>query len=347
MHAAFTTLFHASRQRALLLPLADCGVFFHGTAFTTARTTRATRDQRLAASCRANYRSLQSHEPCQAPSPQPSLSSRPPATLQRSLTSSCRSLRAIALFRTPFIRVVDERTTPPVTAAMPSKFKPLTLAPINFSLTEGTSIPAPLDSPPETPRPPTPGKGPLSSHPTPKSPVSPHHPVGSPNGKASEDSVPEPPLTRGRTSGAASGGLSPTSPGSQTRRPSSVRQFLGLRTLSSKDSLQQDERPGSPATISGQPSLTRKKSTGWFGSKRKSSYFGSVPEGSEKPTAPLSRMATNGTLGTPAPVSRVPAAQTPPQKKGPPPPALPQLNSFGVTEKTLSFDADDMFKNIK
>ena len=233
---------------------------------------------------------------------------------------------------------------------MPSKFKPLTLAPINFSLTEGTSIPAPLDSPPDTPRPPTPGKGPLSSHPTPKSPISPQQVVGSPNGNASEDPVaPEPPVTRGRTSDAASGGLPPTSPGSQSRRPSSVRQFLGLRTLSSGDSQHQDERPGSPATISSQPSLTRKKSSSWFGSKRKSSYFGSLPEESKNTAAaaPLSRTATNGTMGTPAPASRDPTTQTRPQKKGPPPPALPQLKSFGVNEKTLSFDADDMFKNIK
>lgn len=69
-------------------------------------------------------------------------------------------------------------------------------------------------------------------------------------------------------------------------------------------------------------------------------------------TAPLSRTTTNGTMstmgtmGTPAPVSRTPSAQPPPQKKGPPPPALPQLKSFGVNNDTLSFDADDMFKNI-
>lgn len=292
--------------------------------------------------------SAPSNKPCQAPSPRSSLSSRPPVALRHSLTSCRRSLRAIASLQTQFIRVAWKKKSTD-TAAMPSKFKPLTLAPINFSLTEGTSIPAPLDSPPETPRPPTPGKGPLSSHPTPKSPLFPQHRVGSPNGKASgETAAPEPPVTRGRTSDAASGGLSPTSPGSQNRRPSSVRQFLGLRTLSSKDSLQQDERPGSPATISGQPSLTRKKSSGWFGSKRKSSYFGSVPEGSESFTAtPLSRTVTNSGMGTSAPVSRIPAQQTPPKKQGPPPPALPQLGSFGVNEKTLSFDADDMFKNIK
>lgn len=222
---------------------------------------------------------------------------------------------------------------------MPTKFKPLTLAPINFSLTEGTSIPAPLDSPPNTPRPPTPGKGPLSSHPTPKSPDG-----GSPEGNAAEESgSPEPPATRGRTSDDASGGLSPTSPG---RRPSSVRQFLGIRQLSSRDSLYQDERPGSPATISSQPSLTRKKSSSWFGSKRKSSYFGSVPEESKTTAAPLSRTTTNGAMSAPAPAQQQ-QQPPPPQKKGPPPPALPQLNSFGVNEKTLSFDADDMFKNIK
>ncbi|KAH6616776.1 hypothetical protein C7974DRAFT_402431 [Boeremia exigua] len=230
----------------------------------------------------------------------------------------------------------------------PTKFKPLTLVPINFSLTEGTSIPAPLDSPPETPRPPTPGKGPLSSHPTPRSPASSQQQLSSPNGKTSEDSVqPEPPVTRGRTSEAADGGLSPTSPG---RRPSSVRQFLGLRTLPSRDSLHQDERPGSPAaTINSQRSLTRKKSTSWFGSKRKSSYFGSVPEENKSTAAaPLSRTVTNGTMAAPAPRPQpVQPAQPPPQKKGPPPPALPQLNSFGVNEKTLSFDAEDMFKNIK
>lgn len=230
----------------------------------------------------------------------------------------------------------------------PTKFKPLTLAPINFSLTEGTSIPAPPDSPPDTPRPPTPGKGPLSSHPTPKSPGLPHEQTGSPNGNADAGSeTPEPPVNRGRTSDVASGGLSPTSPGSQNRRPSSVRQFLGLRTLSSRDSMHQDERPGSPATISSQPSLTRKKSSSWFGSKRKSSYFGSVPEESKSTAAPLTRTTTNGAMGTSAPAPRPQVTQAPPQKKGPPAPALPQLNSFGVNEKTLSFDADDMFKNIK
>ncbi|KAK5117933.1 hypothetical protein LTR62_003977 [Meristemomyces frigidus] len=46
----------------------------------------------------------------------------------------------------------------------------LSVQPVNYSLTDGTNIPAPLDSPPRSPagsaRPPTPGGGPLTSHPT-------------------------------------------------------------------------------------------------------------------------------------------------------------------------------------
>jgi len=212
-------------------------------------------------------------------------------------------------------------------------FKPLTLSPINFSLTEGTSIPAPLDSPPESPRPPTPGKGPLSSHPTPKSPGSPPQTESPPPGKASEDSA-DGHLQQSRTSDATSA-MSPTSPSS--KRPASVRKFLGIRTLSSNDSLKSDQRPGSPATINSQaPSLSRRKSGSWFG-KRKTFISGSVPEG----TVDSTTYSNGRTVSQPA----VQAAQ-PPKPKGPPPPALPGLSSFGVNEDTLSLGADDMFKNI-
>ncbi|KAF2025281.1 hypothetical protein EK21DRAFT_76863 [Setomelanomma holmii] len=201
------------------------------------------------------------------------------------------------------------------------KYKPLTLTPINLSLTEGTPIPAPLDSPPETPRPPTPGKGPLSSHPTPKSPGFPQNTNGT--AQPGEDH-----LHHSRTSDAASSTLSPTSP---QRRPSSVRKFLGLRTLSSSDSLKSD-RPGSPATINSQaPTLTRRKSSSWFGKKK---TVGTVPEGSE-----VARPSSSArTVSQPV---------QPTKKKGPPPPALPELKSFGVSEDALSLGGDDMFKNIK
>ncbi|KAJ4349921.1 uncharacterized protein N0V89_008541 [Didymosphaeria variabile] len=203
------------------------------------------------------------------------------------------------------------------------KYQPLTLTPIDFSLTEGTSIPAPADTPPDTPRPPTPGKGPLSSHPTPKSAVFPHHEATPPT-KESSESTTEPDLHQTATNDASST-MSPSSP--SNRRPSSVRKFLGLRPLSSHDSLKA-ERPGSPATIGSQPSLSRKKSGSWFGkSKRQSSFIiGSLPEGKES----SSNYQANGT-------------KSPPAKKGPPPPALPELKTFGVSS---DLGADDMFKGI-
>ncbi|KAF1978574.1 hypothetical protein BU23DRAFT_549993 [Bimuria novae-zelandiae CBS 107.79] len=209
------------------------------------------------------------------------------------------------------------------------EYKPLTLTPINFSLTEGTSIPAPADTPPESPRPPTPTKGPLSSHPTPKSAYFPHHEATPPNKDSSESATTEPKLHQTATNDAASS-ISPSSPSS--RRPSSVRKFLGLRPLSSHDSLS-SERPGSPATIGSQPSLRRKKSGSWFGksNKRQSSFIiGSLPEGKESGSA-----QSNDTK--PAFVAQ------PPAKKGPPPPALPELKSFGVSS---DLSADDMFKGI-
>jgi hypothetical protein len=223
---------------------------------------------------------------------------------------------------------------------MPSNkfsYKPLTLTPINFSLTEGTSIPAPLDSPPNTPRPPTPGRGPLSSHPTPNLPASPPQKESPRPSKASEDSTARPDLHQSRTSDATSAML-PTSPSS--KRPASVRKFLGIRTLSSSDSLKSD-RPGSPATINSQaPSLSRRKSGSWFG-KKKTFTVGSVPEGQVDSTTYL-----NGrTVSQSAPPPPAPSTQ-PPKQKGPPPPALPKLSSFGVNEDTLSLGADDLFKNI-
>lgn len=212
---------------------------------------------------------------------------------------------------------------------MVGKYKPLTLTPINFSLTEGTSIPAPLETPPETPRPPTPGKGPLSSHPTPKSAVFPQHEET--NGKAHEEQVTEEELHKPRSSDAASSMLSPASP--SQRRPSSVRKFWGLRSLPSNDSLKSD-RPGSPATINSQaPTLSRRKSSSWFGKKK---TVGSVPEGVE-----TARPVTSNKRTVSQPVLQ------PTKKQGPPPPALPELKSFGVSADSLSLGADDMFKNIK
>ncbi|USP73771.1 hypothetical protein yc1106_01045 [Curvularia clavata] len=211
------------------------------------------------------------------------------------------------------------------------EYKPLTLTPINFSLTEGTSIPAPLDSPPDTPRPPTPGKGPLSSHPTPKSPTFPSQRESPPPDKPVDGSTPDSQLRESRTSDGAST-MSPTSPSS--KRPGSVRKFLGIRTLSSSDSLKTD-RPGSPATINSQaPSLNRRKSGSWFG-KRKTFIAGPVPEGHVDSAV----YSNSRTVSQPQPAQSL-------EPKGPPPPALPGLSSFGVNEDALSLSADDLFKDI-
>jgi hypothetical protein len=248
-----------------------------------------------------------------------------PATFALSTAAFCNATAA---------QLLDDRySTPSATRRTMAgdKYQPLTLTPINFSLTEGTSIPAPPDSPPDTPRPPTPGKGPLSSHPTPKSAVFPHRENG--ESPPADDSA-ESSFHKTTTNDNAST-MSPASPSS--RRPSSVRKFLGFRPQSSHDSLRSEKlRPGSPATIASQPSLTRKKSNSWFG-KRKSTFgIASVPEGREN-----TGLQSNGTAPKPAPLA------TPPKKKGPPPPALPELKSFGVSDDALSLGADDMFKNIK
>ncbi|KAF2016292.1 hypothetical protein BU24DRAFT_198277 [Aaosphaeria arxii CBS 175.79] len=211
------------------------------------------------------------------------------------------------------------------------KYQPLTLSPINFSLTEGTSIPAPPDSPPDTPRPPTPGKGPLSSHPTPKSSTFPQN-GETPPLRDADDSASDPKLDKSVTNDDDHSMLSPSSP--TGRRPNSVRKFLGFRPMSSSDSLRSD-RPGSPSTIASQPSLQRKKSGSWFGRRKSTFGMGQLTEGKENITQP-----TNGqhTIAKPAP---------PPQKKGPPPPALPELKAFGASDDAFTFEADDMFKNIK
>ncbi|KAF2133156.1 hypothetical protein P153DRAFT_363374 [Dothidotthia symphoricarpi CBS 119687] len=238
-------------------------------------------------------------------------------------------------------------------------YRPLTLTPINFSLTDGTSIPAPPDSPPDSPRPPTPGAGPLSSHPTPKSAVFPQHRDSPPRAR-SEDSVPEQEeeeeeedqdLRQVRTNGAASSMLSPVSPPSRRpsppRRPSSVRNFWGMRTLSSSENAK-SERPGSSATIQSQaPSLSRRKSGNWFGKKKVfAPGNGGMPE-QEKVTAPANGYVAPRPVPAPVVQTPQPTPITQPKRRDPPPPALPELRSFGVSEDSLSLGADDMFKDIK
>lgn len=222
-----------------------------------------------------------------------------------------------------------------------AKYTPLTLSPINFSLTDGTSIPAPPASPPATPRLPTPSKGPLSSHPTPSAAAAAATMPGAypptPSATNGLDPLATVPST---SSGPGSPTSQPLSPTLSKQRPGSVRKFLGLRTLSSSDSLRSvgAERPGSPDTRS---SLSigvggrgaRKKSGGWFG-RRRSAMFA-------RPEMMVEEVAVVGRV---EPVKEKKAQVV---RKGPPPPALPELKSLGVGEEAVSLGAEEMFKDIK
>ncbi|OJD39954.1 uncharacterized protein BKCO1_2000295 [Diplodia corticola] len=235
-------------------------------------------------------------------------------------------------------------------------FVPLEIKPIDFSLTAGTDIPAPPpESPPATPgRPPTPGRGPLSSHPTSPHDTSSDDPMAQtkPSQSSSQSSTqsngPANGETRGRTESVATANTKPGSPGSKnvlsptpttesissSKRPSSVRRFFGFRSASSSDSLRHN-RPTSPqgsAPSNGsttRPGLReRRKSGSWF-NKRASTMFGSLAEVGE---------ISNG--------SAIHEEQKP-ERKGPPPPKLPDLKKLGTDLNDGSLGADDMFKHIK
>ena len=166
----------------------------------------------------------------------------------------------------------------------------LSVTPVDYSLTAGTDIPPP-ESPQHTPEPPTPGGGPLTSHPA--------TPPASEN-ENTDKFISEPEPNRGRTDSFRT----PTSPASaaqlssspQTqRRPSRVRKLLSLTNLrssfsssrtslsvprSSHDTPQTNgtKRPSSPSTtsipassITPRPQLRERKSGNWI--KRKSSLF--------------------------------------------------------------------------
>ncbi|RDI88718.1 hypothetical protein Vi05172_g1153 [Venturia inaequalis] len=241
----------------------------------------------------------------------------------------------------------------------PPDFKPLTIIPVDFSLTEGTNIPAPPDSPPRTPRPPTSDGGPLTSHPTtpngsskmpgafPPSPASGPVSDATPNRK-----LPMSPQ-HGYPNGNGNGYLSPaTSPIVEKKRPSSVRRLLSLRSIrGEKDKHQKygtlngngssnfspSTRPGSPYTVMSNDSTfsggstQRKRNSAWFGSssRRKSGFF----------TGKIEEDALEHQGG----------AVQPPVHNGPPPPTLPEFQQFKSLDGALNGElgAEDMFKDIK
>jgi hypothetical protein len=75
---------------------------------------------------------------------------------------------------------------------------------------------------------------------------------------------------------------------------------------------------------SGRPSIGRKRSSAWFGSRRKSGFFPlKIDEG---------------------------GAVQPPVSSGPPPPAIPEFREFRSLGEALDggdLGAEDMFKDIK
>lgn len=186
----------------------------------------------------------------------------------------------------------------------------LTLTPVEFSLTDGTIIPAPPDTPPKSPahiplaRPPTAGGGPLSSHPTSAEDIR----------SATLPQTPDPenePLTKASTSTSSNNDMSndmdrtdsfrtPDSPASAKQKPSqqkqgqTVRKLFSLNNLrnsfsSSRTSVNHQNQNTSSTETSPQPPQAesfkrpasghtttpqmrpRAKSGSWF--KRKSSIF--------------------------------------------------------------------------
>jgi hypothetical protein len=226
----------------------------------------------------------------------------------------------------------------------PPDFKPLDIPADDFSFTnafQGTNIPPPPPSPPPQAKPlQLKINGGLSSHPT-----TPTHNGDVEMKDADVDAAVMPPPAKKQ--------VPPLSPDS-SKRPSSVRKLLSLRSLREKDrnaqalasptagklsSSEWDSRPGSPygaapsilSDASARPSLAKKRSSGWFGSRRKSGFFGST--GVDENAVPSG--------GAVQPVAGV-------QKKGPPPPTIPEFKEFGSINGALSnMSAENLFKDIK
>ncbi|CZS91729.1 uncharacterized protein RAG0_02252 [Rhynchosporium agropyri] len=214
----------------------------------------------------------------------------------------------------------------PSTNGNPSRFELPQLTPVNYSLTEGTGIPPPPDSPIEEDVP-----APAAVDASEQSHTTNGH--GQSTTTTSEDTF----AGRGRADSSAD--QPPMSPASSTRK-GSMRRFLSRRSLNTnyKDgtntNISQEDlaaRPESAMSFASQrPSLAKKKSGSWFkrlGSSRRSSTIyedKSVVATTTAPTAPV--------------------------KIGPPPPKLPELDQFKAGIKNDdegSLGAGDMFKDIK
>lgn len=228
--------------------------------------------------------------------------------------------------------------------AMPSsstkRFELPALAPLE-SLTQGTNIPAPPDSP-------------IEEKPPATFPVSAQQSTTSPASKTSINTNNE---NRSPNSNNLEPPVSPTS-----TKPSSIRRFLSRKSLNqsynngnaSVESL--STRPESPATFSTNNSGTKRKSRGnWLrrlvgggssdksisGGKRTSTVFEVLAEQENGDQSPPPAKRLNGGSVNGNGVRKV-------VDMGPPAPKLPELNQFKakVDETTGSLGGGDMFAGI-
>jgi len=204
----------------------------------------------------------------------------------------------------------------------------LQLAPINYSLTDGTDIPPPLASPIEEKPPPA-----VAAKPD---------PINTTTLASTSTDTTGGAATNGngvRTTIVGNDHNVPTSP----TRPSSIRRFLSRKSLNtnynngtnhngaaSQEDLSRPETSGSLATANGGRTggLTKQKSGGWF------------------------RKFTGNSGGYRNSVLVVMEEKQPQQeiKKGPPPPKLPELNQLKAKipeDDEGSLGGGDMFKNIQ
>jgi len=243
----------------------------------------------------------------------------------------------------------------------------LSLTPVDFSLTAGTNIPAPPDTPPASPlasaRPPTAGGGPLSSHPTSAEDI--HDTIYPPTPDPETEGLAKMSTSTSSNNDTdrADSFRTPTSPSSPRQKPSkseqqkhgqSVRKLFSLNNLrnsfsSSRTSLQTQNaavetsprqpqadpssRPASRQTITPQM-RPRAKSGSWF--RRKSGMFLMKEEGSDLDAVVEDR-----------PASRKSMEQTKQTKEDhSPAPLLPEIGNLGsgtTTGGDLGWD-EGMFK---
>lgn len=217
----------------------------------------------------------------------------------------------------------------PANGKSTGRFELPQLAPVNFSLTDGTDIPPPPASPVEE----------KPSAPEPTISIT----VPATNGQSAATSANGVYDGRGRTNGHSVTVEQPTSPVS-TKRPSSIRRFLSRKSLNtnytngtnsniSNEDVTMLDRPDSALSFaSARPSLAKKKSSSWF---RRFSNSGNQAgaDGSQSRTSIIYE-----------------EKQSAPKPMGPPPPKLPELSKLKAKipeNDDGSLGAEDMFKNIK